>query len=865
MAKNDGSVIIDTRMDTSGFGKGVKTMQSRVNGLTGAVNKLGVAIGAAFAVKKIIQFGKEAIELGSDLQEVQNVVDVTFTTMSEKVNEFAKGAAEAAGLSETMAKKYVGTFGAMAKAFGFAEGEAFNMSTSLTQLAGDVASFYNITQDEAYTKLKSVFTGETETLKDLGVVMTQSALDSYAMAEGYGKTTKQMSEQEKVALRYSFVLDQLSAAQGDFVRTSDSWANQTRILSLNFDSLKANIGQALINIFTPFLKIINQIVSKMAELSKHFVAFSEMLVGKSTSGGGGSPGDALGEITGGYEDIADATDEATKAQKNYLGGLDEIRTYTPQQTEEDKGTSGKITVPTIPEKEKVDTTNTLGKIYDRFSALIDKIKEFGNVLKSGFEFGLGKDFESSIKRTIQHLNGIKDSIIGIFTDPKVSNSALNFLKTALYAIGQFTGAIISVIQTMIEALIGGIEIFLSDNSDFMKERIVSIFDVTSEIFQIVGNLSASIASIFEVFRGDTAKQIIADLLGIFVNAGLGIIEFVTRLGKDIINCIAQPIIDNSDKIKLAFENTMKPISTILSTLNESVKESFEYLFKVYEENIAPMFQAFADGISMILGTFLDAYNEHLAPVLDRLAQKFQTVWKEHIQPAINSFIDLIGKIASTVKDLWQQYLVPLVNWLVKTIIPVLAPIVEGIGKVFLDVFGGVGDVLKSLFDILGGVVDFIGGVFTGDWEKAWNGIGDIFTGIWNGLISVVETIINGVIDIINGLIGGVNAITGTVGIPKIPEIPNLNIPKLATGAVIPPNAPFMAILGDQKRGTNIEAPLDTIKQAIREEVGSGNGNGNVLHNVVQINRRTLFDEMIDEAKLRMSTTNQNPFELLQGV
>ena len=267
LGKSDGSVIIDTNMDTSGFGKGVNTMKKQVGGLTSAFGKLGLAISAAFAVGKLIKFGKEAIELGSDLQEVQNVVDVTFTTMSDKVDEFAKNAAETAGLSETMAKKFTGTYGAMAKAFGFAEVEAFNMSTSLTQLAGDVASFYNLTQDEAYTKLKSVFTGETETLKDLGVVMTQNALDSYAMAKGYGKTTSKMSEQEKVALRYSFVLDQLSSAQGDFARTSDSWANQTRILSLNFDSFKANIGQALINIFTPFLKVINQIVSKMAQLS----------------------------------------------------------------------------------------------------------------------------------------------------------------------------------------------------------------------------------------------------------------------------------------------------------------------------------------------------------------------------------------------------------------------------------------------------------------------------------------------------------------------------------------------------------------------------------------------------------------------
>ena len=141
MSKSDGTVYVDTRIDTKGFGKGVNTMQKQIGGLTGAIGKLGLAISAAFAVGKFIKFGKEAIELGSDLQEVQNVVDVTFTTMSDKVDKFAKNAAETAGLSETMAKKFTGTYGAMAKAFGFAEVEAFNMSTSLTKLAGDVASF----------------------------------------------------------------------------------------------------------------------------------------------------------------------------------------------------------------------------------------------------------------------------------------------------------------------------------------------------------------------------------------------------------------------------------------------------------------------------------------------------------------------------------------------------------------------------------------------------------------------------------------------------------------------------------------------------------------------------------------------------
>ena len=177
----DGSVIIDTRLDTTGVQKGVSAIKQSFDGLGSTVKKIGLLIGGVFAVGKLVQFGKECVALGSDLAEVQNVVDVTFTTMSDKVNEFAKNAMTSAGLSETMAKRYVGTFGAMSKSFGFSEAQAYDMSTALTQLTGDVASFYNISQDLAYIKLKSVFTGETETLKDLGVVMTQSALDQYAL------------------------------------------------------------------------------------------------------------------------------------------------------------------------------------------------------------------------------------------------------------------------------------------------------------------------------------------------------------------------------------------------------------------------------------------------------------------------------------------------------------------------------------------------------------------------------------------------------------------------------------------------------------------------------------------------------------
>ena len=283
-----------------------KAFEKQMSGIQGLAKKAGAALAAAFAVKKIWDFGAACVELGSDLAEVQNVVDVTFPQMSKQVDAFAKNAAAQFGLSETMAKKFTGTFGSMAKAFGFNERSAYEMSTALTGLAGDVASFYNISQDEAYTKLKSVFTGETETLKDLGIVMTQTALDSYAPANGYGKVTAKMGEAEKVALRYQFVTEQLSLAAGDFSRTSDGWANQVRVLQLQFQSLQATIGQGLIRVLTPVIKVINTLIGKLLSLANAFKAFTEMFTGK--AGGSGASVAAAG-----MEAVADSAEDASAA------------------------------------------------------------------------------------------------------------------------------------------------------------------------------------------------------------------------------------------------------------------------------------------------------------------------------------------------------------------------------------------------------------------------------------------------------------------------------------------------------------------------------------------------------------------------
>lgn len=331
MASADGSIIIDITADPKKALGGLKAIQNRLDGMASAAKKLTGIIAGAFATHKIVQFGKEAIQLGSDVAEVQNVVDVAFGEMSYKVEEFASSAIQNFGMRTLAAKKTASTYMAMAKNMGLSMDAASDMAITLTGLTGDVASFYNISQDLADIKLKSVFTGETETLKDLGIVMTQANLEAYALNQGITRSIKSMSQAELVTLRYNFVLDQLAMASGDFVRTQDSWANQTRILSMQWQEFMSIIGQALTQILLPVVKVLNKVVSSLITMANAFkAAVSSMFGGtnntqlKQEQEAVGGVSSEIGSAVENQEDLTDATAQTNKEQKKSLAAFDEI-------------------------------------------------------------------------------------------------------------------------------------------------------------------------------------------------------------------------------------------------------------------------------------------------------------------------------------------------------------------------------------------------------------------------------------------------------------------------------------------------------------------------------------------------------------
>ena len=234
--------------------------------------KISAAAAGAAIGKFLVDFGKAAIQVASDLQEVQNVVDVTFGSSANQIETWAKQAGAQFGLTELQAKRFTSTMGAMMKSAGLAGPEIVNMSTDLAGLAADMASFYNLDFETAFSKIRSGISGETEPLKQLGVNMSVANLEAYALSKGIKKAFNDMSQGEQVMLRYQYLMQATADAQGDFARTAgDSLANTRRQLETNLTEIQAKVGTLLIRPFQQATSILNNFLGMFTTTPKHTI------------------------------------------------------------------------------------------------------------------------------------------------------------------------------------------------------------------------------------------------------------------------------------------------------------------------------------------------------------------------------------------------------------------------------------------------------------------------------------------------------------------------------------------------------------------------------------------------------------------
>lgn len=833
----DGCLNFDTNINSEGFEKGLKSLSDMVGDIKPKLKSLAMAVTAAFSVKKLVNFGRQSIETASDLAEVQNVVDTAFGESKQKMEDFADTAVKTYGISKLTAKQTGSNFMAMAAGMGLANDSASDMAMALTGLSADMASFYNVGQDVASTALKSIFTGETETLKQFGIVMTDANLQAYALSKGITKSTADMSQAEKVQLRYNYVMSQTALAQGDFAKTSDSWANQTRILSEQWKEFGATIGTVLMNVLLPAVKAINSLLSQLIALAQGAARALSEAFGLELSNSADeaqSIGKSTSQVADNYGDIANDAKQTQEAQEGSLASFDQMNKLNDESKSDSTGVSGagEIMQPSGTSVE-VDTGKADKKLSDFFKSVRTQFEKFADYLDKNFK-PIFADIWGGLERESIELAQI---LGGVFSDIKSLSEPLK-----AYFINDFTPLMQTAFSTLGKIGIG-------------------LFDSFNKVFSDIWNVA-----VFPILQN-------------FLTVGL---PLMADFGTQTWNTLGVLF----DNIKEIFDTLWNGIAQpVLNALKTLWCDTWQSISDFWNEWGQPIFDGINEGITTTKNIFLNLWETVLKPVFDKLMDVADSVWTEHLKPLLDEFLDFVGTLITSVLSIYNKAIAPVVNWLVSILGPIVSSVLGKIIKTVGNVISNIIDAVKNIISALKGVVLFIAGVFTGDWKKAWQGVKKIFKGVWDALVDIAKTPINLIIGLINGLTGavedalnwiidGINELSFTTPdwLPgdlggqtfgfDLSQIDIPEIPKLAQGAVIPPNSEFLAVLGDQKRGTNIEAPLDTITQAVLQALvsyGGAGGNQKISVTIpLTLNGRTITQIVIDDINDYIKRNGRSP-------
>lgn len=768
MSTNVGEIDLSLILNSDKFNSQLKNVDSQANSaatkISSSLSKIGKAALAAFSVTAVVKFGKECLRVATETSNAWIGLNSILTGQGKSFDQ-AK-----AFIQDYISDGLVPLNNAVAAYKNLAlRGYSSDQIQKTMNALKNSATF---ARQSTYSLGDAVQTA-TEGLKNENSVVVDNAgvtKNVAKMWEDYaksvGKTTNQLTQAEKIQAEVNGILEETKFQSNDAAIYASTYSGKLAQLNTAFTNLKTAVGNVIQPIAKLFIPIITTAVNAVTRL---FTALSGLLSlfglkadsVETVSSGLGDLANQAGTASDAISGVGDSAKKAGKDAKkasNNLAAFDNLNVLQ-KDTDTSSGSSGGSGGSSAGIKDTLDVSSTITEDTSAFDGLIGRVKELASIFKEGFDISFG---DTNFDGIIGHLNGIKDTIINIWTDPKVVNSASNWVNTVCYSLGQAIGAVARIGTNIVEGLVGSIDKYLSQNKERIKTHICNMFDISSADLALTGNLWQALGEISDVFKSDTAKQIGANIIAIFANPFMSIQELCGKFVLDLKAILFQPIIDNADKIRTTIENTMKPIESFTSTLANAMTYVGDKWNEVYDQHIHPLMEALKTGISDTFGKFLDAYNTYVAPMLERLATKFNELWNTHLKPFVDNVAGLIGSIADAVTALWNNILKPVIDWIIQNILPVLVPIFESLWNTICNVFGAITDTIGGIIQTFKGLIDFIVGIFTGDWNKAWEGIKTFFTGIWNAIKGVVSTVWNAIKGIIETVINTIKGIITTV-------------------------------------------------------------------------------------------------------
>lgn len=432
----------------SGFSSSASAVTKKSFSLASAIGKVYATYWALFRGFRLLG---DAIDISSSLTEVENVVRQTFGQYESLINNFAKTSIEKFGMSELSAKQFASRFQAMGTALDIPQGQMAKMSIRLTELAGDMASFYDVSQEDIAKSLQSVFSGTTAPMRRYGIDLTQATLKEWALKQGLDANISSMTQAEKAMLRYQYVLAHTTNITGDFARTADTWHNQITMLKENFKALGAVVGGGLINAFKPFIKVLNSVLQKV-------ISFAEMVTNAlgsifgwkyeaSDVGITDDLADSYGNVADAANDAANGTKKAAKEAKKSTRAFDELKVINSNK---DKGSSGGGSGSSgggggaSGSSGKLVAADTIFKDYE---SKIKDLEGLGESIRDALVIAVGGiEWDKVYAKASGFGTGLAEFLNGLFSEDKKGNSVFTAtadviagaLNTAIFASKGFT-------------------------------------------------------------------------------------------------------------------------------------------------------------------------------------------------------------------------------------------------------------------------------------------------------------------------------------------------------------------------------------------------------------------------------------------
>lgn len=750
----------------------------------------------------------ETAQIQEEIADKTKDIIIAAEEQSEKQEEIADSIREAAAAEEEMEENQED----------FRE-EVEETTRAIREQNEEISETGNKTASAA-NEIKDAEKGVRKQLKETGKSASNMHKNYEKGSKKTSKTMKRFSLSIKSmlvnAFMFNWVFTFFSGLSDAIKETFNELATVDKETKQNVSGLKDSLNSlaaAFMSALAPALNRIMPVVSNVSDgLSKAFDKAGMFIAALSGE-------DYYKKLKKGAGDAAKAVDgigSSADKTKGKLAGFDDLDVL---DSDGKKSEIEEMEIDPQIAMEAIKINEILAKMKEIIPAVKDEVTELGNSFLTGFDFGLGENTADTLENIKTKALETKESLADIFSDPYLVSGADEFANSVSETLGSIVGVASRIGLDIGSFVVGSAADYLDDSKDYLRSRLVSIFDTGTKINDIIKEELSGIGKLTDTLVTPEAERIGGDILGIFADTYAGAADLYSSMFADKVSLLVTPITDNIDEISDALVNLYGSIGGVTSGIHTVFSEVMETMNSAYENAISPAVQGIRDDLSEMISVLVDGWKQYIQPTIDQFSEKFGPVLEEKVAPAIHSVIKCIAALIASV--------IHVAGVVSPFIIAVLQPILEILGKIGGAVGNAVIWTIEKICDLLLAASEMLKEFFDGVSDKA-DAIKSKFSWLKDGFS--VSSIFKG----------------GKQEVATTYSLDTASLPHYADGAVIRGGNPYLAIVGDQPHGqTNIETPMGTMVDAFKAVLDDWNPRGGGGTVILELDGRELARAEID--------------------